>query len=163
MAIQPYQDDNEGSSGPHDTAPAKRLRWATQRVTGSHGGTKRQSILRRLSHKKRSSDESTKRESNGTDLESVPEQSEASVDQPGAGRRVFFNMPLPKDARDEEGHPTTQFVRNKIRTAKYTPISFIPKNLWFQFHNIANIYFLFIIILSVRDLPPCLLLLLGLR
>ncbi|CAD0111107.1 unnamed protein product [Aureobasidium uvarum] len=129
MAIQPYQEDNEASSGPHDTAPAKRLRWATQR--------------------KRSSDNSTKRESNGTDLESVPEESEASAEQAGAGRRVFFNMPLPEDARDEEGHPITQFVRNKIRTAKYTPISFIPKNLWFQFHNIANIYFLFIIILSI--------------
>ncbi|CAD0084869.1 unnamed protein product [Aureobasidium vineae] len=129
MAIQPYQEDNEASSGPHDTAPAKRLRWATQR--------------------KRSSDDSTKRESNGTDLESVPEESEASAEQAGAGRRVFFNMPLPEDARDEEGHPITQFVRNKIRTAKYTPISFIPKNLWFQFHNIANIYFLFIIILSI--------------
>jgi phospholipid-translocating ATPase len=154
MAIQPYQEDNEASSGPHDTAPAKRLRWATQRVTGSQGGTKRQSILRRLSNKKRSTDDSTKRESNGTDLESVPEESEASAEQAGAGRRVFFNMPLPEDARDEEGHPTTQFVRNKIRTAKYTPISFIPKNLWFQFHNIANIYFLFIIILSVRHLPP---------
>ncbi|THX35558.1 phospholipid-translocating P-type ATPase [Aureobasidium pullulans] len=149
MAIQPYQEDNEASSGPHDTAPAKRLRWATQRVAGSQGGTKRQSILRRLSHKKRTSDDSAKRESNGTDLESVPEGSEASADQSGPGRRVFFNMPLPEDARDEEGHPNTQFVRNKIRTAKYTPISFIPKNLWFQFHNIANIYFLFIIILSI--------------
>ncbi|THX87279.1 phospholipid-translocating P-type ATPase [Aureobasidium pullulans] len=142
-------EDNEASSGPHDTAPAKRLRWATQRVAGSQGGTKRQSILRRLSHKKRTSDDSAKRESNGTDLESVPEGSEASADQSGPGRRVFFNMPLPEDARDEEGHPNTQFVRNKIRTAKYTPISFIPKNLWFQFHNIANIYFLFIIILSI--------------
>ncbi|KAH0023179.1 hypothetical protein KCU72_g12561, partial [Aureobasidium melanogenum] len=66
MAIQPYQEDNEASSGPLDTAPAKRLRWATQRVAGSQGGSKRQSILRRLSHKKRSSDDSAKRESNGT-------------------------------------------------------------------------------------------------
>ncbi|CAD0027863.1 unnamed protein product [Aureobasidium pullulans] len=122
MAIQPYQEDNEASSGPHDTAPAKRLRWATQRVAGSQGGTKRQSILRRLSHKKRTSDDSAKRESNGTDLESVPEGSEASADQSGPGRRVFFNMPLPEDARDEEGHPNTQFVRNKIRTANAVPL-----------------------------------------
>lgn len=155
MAIQPYQEDSEASAGPLDTAPAKRLRWATQRVAGSQGGTKRQSILRRLSHKKRASTDSSKRESNGTDLESVPEESDAVGNDAGPGRRVFFNMPLPEDARDEEGHPLTQFVRNKIRTAKYTPISFIPKNLWFQFHNIANIYFLFIIILSVRP-PSCL-------
>jgi phospholipid-translocating ATPase len=64
-------------------------------------------------------------------------------------RRVFFNIPLPDDARDEEGKPLAHFARNKIRTAKYTPLSFFPKNLWFQFHNIANIYFLFIIILGV--------------
>lgn len=113
MAIQPYQEDNEASAGPLDTAPVKRLRWATQRVTGSQGGTKRQSILRRLSHKKRSSDDSTKRESNGTDLESVPEGPEAAAEQAGAGRRVFFNMPLPEDARDEEGHPTTQFCETR--------------------------------------------------
>ena len=64
-------------------------------------------------------------------------------------RRIFFNIDLPDDAKDEEGHPIANFGRNKIRTAKYTPLSFVPKNLWFQFHNIANIYFLFLIILAV--------------
>jgi phospholipid-translocating ATPase len=62
-------------------------------------------------------------------------------------------VPLPQTERDDEGHPLAQYARNKIRTAKYTPLSFIPKNLWFQFHNIANVYFLFIIILGVRPLP----------
>lgn len=71
-------------------------------------------------------------------------------DQENSARRIFFNIPLPDDAKDENGHPLADFGRNKIRTAKYTPLSFIPKNLWFQFHNIANIYFLFVIILSVR-------------
>lgn len=52
--------------------------------------------------------------------------------------------------RDEDGRPLATYPRNKIRTAKYTPISFIPKNLWFQFQNVANIYFLFIIIIGVR-------------
>jgi phospholipid-translocating ATPase len=59
-------------------------------------------------------------------------------------------VPLPQAERDEEGHPLAHYARNKIRTAKYTPLSFIPKNLWLQFHNIANGYFLFIIILGVR-------------
>lgn len=62
-------------------------------------------------------------------------------------------MPLPQTERDEEGQPLAHYARNKIRTAKYTPLSFIPKNLWFQFHNIANVYFLFIIILGVRTTP----------
>jgi len=70
----------------------------------------------------------------------------------GGRRTIYFNMDLPKTARDEEGHPIASYPRNKIRTAKYTPISFVPKNLWYQFHNVANIYFLFIIILSVSGL-----------
>ncbi|RKF75454.1 Phospholipid-transporting ATPase DNF1 [Golovinomyces cichoracearum] len=63
-------------------------------------------------------------------------------------RKVYFNIPLPVDKVDDEGHPMIQYKRNKIRTAKYTPISFIPKDIWFQFHNIANVYFLFLIILA---------------
>lgn len=64
-------------------------------------------------------------------------------------RTIYFNVPLPPEARSEEGHIKAQYARNKIRTAKYTALSFVPKNLWFQFHNIANVYFFFIIILSV--------------
>jgi phospholipid-translocating ATPase len=69
-------------------------------------------------------------------------------EHPG-NRKVYVNVPLPESERDEDGHPMANYPRNKVRTAKYTPITFVPKNLWFQFQNIANIYFLFIIILSV--------------
>lgn len=31
---------------------------------------------------------------------------------------------------------------NFIRTSKYTPLTFLPLNLWYQFHLFANIYFL---------------------
>lgn len=65
-------------------------------------------------------------------------------------RNLYFNLPLPPELVDEEtGAPKQTFTRNKIRTAKYTPLSFILKNLWFQFHNIANIFFLFVVILVV--------------
>lgn len=64
-------------------------------------------------------------------------------------RRVFINTPIPPELLDEDGAPIQQFSRNKIRTAKYTPLIFIPKNLWLQFHNIANVYFLFVTILAV--------------
>lgn len=64
-------------------------------------------------------------------------------------RKLYINQPLPDDEIDpESGLPKQEYPRNKIRTTKYTPLNFIPKNLWFQFHNIANIYFLFIVILS---------------
>ena len=82
------------------------------------------------------------------------DSSDAASDEPDAGRRVYVNVPLPQTERDADGHPTAQYARNKIRTAKYTPLSFVPKNLWFQFHNIANVYFLFIIILGVCLVSP---------
>ncbi|EPS36869.1 hypothetical protein H072_9476 [Dactylellina haptotyla CBS 200.50] len=64
-------------------------------------------------------------------------------------RNIYVNLPLPAEEKDEDGKPLAQYARNKIRTAKYTPLSFIPKNLWLQFHNVANIYFLFITILQI--------------
>ena len=45
-----------------------------------------------------------------------------------------------------------RFLGNKIRTSKYTWITFIPKNLFEQFSKMANIYFLFIMVLQV--IPP---------
>ena len=149
MAIQPYMEDSEASANPLDTAPVKRLRWATQRATGAQGRKKRQSIFRRLSSRRAAEGEGAKTESIAGSDYNMPPDEDPQVEAPSTGRRIFFNQSLPDDARDEDGLPTTQFVRNKIRTAKYTPLSFVPKNIWFQFHNIANIYFLFIIILSV--------------
>lgn len=129
--------------------PTKRLRWATQRVKGESGVKKRMSIMKRF-HKRTESEEE-KRNSNGSSTV-AEEEEESGESEDHAGRTIYFNIPLPEDAKDEEGNPKTRYPRNKIRTAKYTPLSFVPKNLWFQFHNIANVYFLFIIILSVRAL-----------
>jgi phospholipid-translocating ATPase len=131
--------------------PVKRIRWATHRIPGPKGDHKRQSVLDRF-HKRAASSEKPVIGDGVQDL-LKPEENDPSSEnedgQSGAGRRIFFNIPLPPDARDDHGHPLMHFPRNKIRTAKYTPLSFVPKNLWFQFHNVANIYFLFIVILSV--------------
>lgn len=37
---------------------------------------------------------------------------------------------------------------NAVHTTKYTILTFLPKNLWEQFHRFANIYFLFIALLN---------------
>lgn len=64
-------------------------------------------------------------------------------------RRIYVNMELPSDlAHPETGKPLVNMPRNKIRSTKYTPLSFIPKNLFYQFENIANIYFLVLVILG---------------
>ena len=150
MAIQPYQEDHSVSN------PMKRIRWATQRVTGAKEQRKRHSIIERLHHRKAGSSEKKRESAEGSHLDGIQEETDTSTtengDQEDSGRKIFFNIPLPDDAKDENGHPLAKFARNKIRTAKYTPLSFIPKNLWFQFHNIANIYFLFVIVLAVRDM-----------
>lgn len=149
MAIQPYQEDSNVSN------PIKRIRWATQRVTGANEQSKRHSIINRLHHRKAGSSEKKRESAEGPHLDGVPEETDPSTgngDHEDSGRRIFFNIPLPDDAKDEDGRPLAKYARNKIRTAKYTSLSFIPKNLWFQFHNIANIYFLFVIVLAVRNM-----------
>ncbi|KAI6798647.1 hypothetical protein KC350_g16292, partial [Hortaea werneckii] len=142
MAVSPYTEAGDTSK------PVKRIRWATQRVTGRKASQKRKSIFARHGSK-RVADEK-KRESDGTDPDLQKSETDGvdeEEEKPGK-RSIFVNIPLPDSARDEDGKPKQNFSRNKIRTAKYTPISFIPKNLWLQFHNVANIYFLFVVILS---------------
>lgn len=63
-------------------------------------------------------------------------------------RYVYFNYDLPENMLKEDGTPIMRYSRNKIRTTKYTPLSFLPKNLLLQFTNVANILFLFIDILG---------------
>lgn len=150
MAIQSQAYDDTAPATKIQSNPVKRIRWATQRAPGTKGVHKRASIFRRLSAR-RAAGHDNKRDSAGTDPESTaggPAAEPGNVEN-APSRRVFFNTPLPADARDEEGTPIAQYPRNKIRTAKYTPISFVPKNLYFQFHNVANIYFFFIIILGI--------------
>jgi phospholipid-translocating ATPase len=152
MALQPYQEESEV------TNPVKRIRWATHRANGAKAANKRHSLKERLHKRIGSGSQEKKRDSLGkeTGKETGPfeggdlESSDAGTEEQDSGRRVYFNTPLPPNERDDEGHPIHQYARNKIRTARYTPLSFIPKNLYLQFHNIANIYFLFIIILGVR-------------
>ncbi|KAG0173340.1 hypothetical protein DFQ28_008776 [Apophysomyces sp. BC1034] len=67
-------------------------------------------------------------------------------------RTIYVNMDIPPDELDDYGQPTKSFIRNKIRTAKYTWYNFLPKNLFEQFRGIANLYFLFLVILQMFPL-----------
>lgn len=135
-------------------------------MTVKSSANKRKSLLDRMQHHRTTSSASEKRRSgagapeqnpggdDGQDDQDVKPTGDATArsddgdEDDKESRQLYFNMPLPDDML-EEGHPAVEYPRNKIRTAKYTPLSFIPKNLWFQFHNIANIFFLFLIILGV--------------
>ncbi|XP_036212628.1 phospholipid-transporting ATPase VA isoform X3 [Bactrocera oleae] len=62
-------------------------------------------------------------------------------------RIVIPNHTVPPKTPKRD-HPNGDFVGNKIRTTKYTLLSFIPKNLLEQFHRVANLYFIFIVLLN---------------
>ncbi|KAM9578781.1 phospholipid-transporting ATPase VD isoform 3-T4 [Guaruba guarouba] len=40
------------------------------------------------------------------------------------------------------------YMNNKIQTTKYTLLNFLPRNLFEQFHRVANLYFLFLVVLN---------------
>ncbi|KAF4978585.1 hypothetical protein FZEAL_5057 [Fusarium zealandicum] len=148
----------DGHLAPQTANATQRARWATQRKSVNSSNNKRSSIMNRLGHSKTGSNEKNP-PSDGSDppgddgrpMDDGAEMQDGDEDEEddNENRTLFFNQPLPDVLVDETGHPIQSFTRNKIRTAKYTPLSFIPKNLWFQFHNIANIFFLFMVILVI--------------
>lgn len=143
-----------GPPPPDPENPTLRTRWATRKMTIKSSSKKRLSLMNRAHHKKKNSEKS--RSSGGGDSLQT-DHTAAEQDDGHGGRKLFFNLPLPPELKDEEGHPSQHFTRNKIRTAKYTPLSFVPKNLWFQFQNIANVFFLFLVILVVSQIRGSLL------
>lgn len=66
-----------------------------------------------------------------------------------SGRRVFVNLPLPEYELTSSNKAKNTYVTNKIRTSKYTIISFVPKNLFEQFRRPANMYFLAMAIIQM--------------
>lgn len=70
--------------------------------------------------------------------------------QPSIDNRHLIITPnhLVPEKTPLKDHPNGKRCNNKIRTTKYTLLSFIPKNLFEQFHRIANVYFIFIVLLN---------------
>ncbi|PYH89087.1 phospholipid-translocating P-type ATPase [Aspergillus ellipticus CBS 707.79] len=133
----PERASDEVPPIPSQEEKTKRARWATKRMTAASGLRKRVSILER-GRRRAAQDPTT----------AAATQSPEGDESESASRKVVFNLPIPDSERDEEGNLKAVYPRNKIRTSIYTPITFIPKNLWLQFHNIANLYFLFVVILQ---------------
>ncbi|CAK5276718.1 unnamed protein product [Mycena citricolor] len=67
----------------------------------------------------------------------------------GRRRNIYVNTPLPRGELDSNGDPTARYPRNKVRTTKYTLVTFVPKNLTEQFSRIANIFFLVLVIVQL--------------
>ncbi|KAH7907450.1 hypothetical protein BJ138DRAFT_1160138 [Hygrophoropsis aurantiaca] len=67
----------------------------------------------------------------------------------GPRRNVYVNHTLSAMEVDHYGEPLARYARNKVKTSRYTLLTFLPKNLWEQFHRIANIYFLALVIFQI--------------
>lgn len=76
----------------------------------------------------------------------MPEPKAALAVEP---RVAFLNAP------DKNQHliATKRYARNVIVTSKYTVVSFVPKTIFEFFRITANIYFLVISLLQVRQRP----------
>ncbi|NXW03727.1 AT10A ATPase, partial [Fregetta grallaria] len=61
-------------------------------------------------------------------------------------RLVRSNLLLPE--AEAEKSKRTVLASNRLKTTKYTALSFLPKNLFEQFHRLANVYFVFIALLN---------------
>lgn len=68
-------------------------------------------------------------------------------DLPSNGNSRFIYINDPRKTNDKY-----EFTGNEIRTSKYTMITFVPKNLFIQFHRFAYLYFL--AIAGLNQLPP---------
>lgn len=67
-------------------------------------------------------------------------------------REEPYRLVIPKHTQTKESQrgPHSKHNRNNaIKTTKYSIWSFIPKNLFEQFHRFANIYFLAVVILNL--------------
>ncbi|AMD22206.1 HGL134Cp [Eremothecium sinecaudum] len=124
----------------HSPHEVKVLRWGTQRH--KKPGMRAFGRGRSLRWARRNDDPFKPPQG---EIETKPQD---ETDRSAEGRSVYYNVPLPDELLDEHGLPIAQFARNKIRTTKYTPLSFFPKNLLIQFKNAANVYFLIMVVLG---------------
>ncbi len=74
-----------------------------------------------------------------------------------SGKNIWTVCPKTSSSHDPEEELSLEHQRqlqwqerkkNQIKTTKYSWLTFLPKNLFEQFHRFANIYFLSIIILN---------------
>ena len=73
------------------------------------------------------------------------------------GKGDSYRIVIPNHLVEGDTEEKSNHRNNKIKTTKYTLLSFFPKNLFEQFHRFANMYFLFIVLLNWIPVVRCIL------
>lgn len=143
-----FQPKEDAPALPRRKTIFRRDRWGTQRHKNGRPVRKTSRVVRRNTLKRAMNHiPQGKRLFSGSVAEEEENQHRDEKDRSNEKRNVYWNMPVPEDQLDDDGR-LPEYPRNKIRTTKYTPITFIPKNLFYQFKNVANIFFLTMIVLG---------------
>ncbi|XP_064637910.1 phospholipid-transporting ATPase VD-like [Lineus longissimus] len=71
---------------------------------------------------------------------------------PGIYCRTVVPNHMVEGDTETKSHPNHKYSTNRIKTTKYTILSFIPLNLLEQLQRIANIYFIFIAVINFLPL-----------
>ncbi|BGP19449.1 hypothetical protein JCM10213_006269 [Rhodosporidiobolus nylandii] len=157
-------DDGGGSLKPRKTLFGRRKRAGTvtssKRGKGGEGGGEGEGagegdVIAELGYEERAELERQRTRANAA---AEAEESARRQEKQDAEERKKSQKRSGKKEKDRrvvyvnvEGVKTDPrgYERNKVRTSKYTLLSFLPKNLSEQFRRIANVYFLALIVLQV--------------
>uniref|UniRef100_A0A147ACK7 Phospholipid-transporting ATPase n=1 Tax=Fundulus heteroclitus TaxID=8078 RepID=A0A147ACK7_FUNHE len=88
------------------------------------------------------------RESEDTGMAKASKAKRQRKKKPKENKTRTVHANIHYDNAKGEENPNRHYASNKIKTTKYTLLSFLPKNLFEQFHRFANVYFVFIALLN---------------
>ncbi|XP_047231171.1 phospholipid-transporting ATPase VA [Girardinichthys multiradiatus] len=88
------------------------------------------------------------RESEDTGMAKASKAKRQRKKKPKENKTRTVHANIHYDNAKGEENPNRHYATNKIKTTKYTVLSFLPKNLFEQFHRFANVYFVFIALLN---------------
>ncbi|KAK0451302.1 uncharacterized protein EV420DRAFT_1560180 [Desarmillaria tabescens] len=137
-----YDEENDDTIDPE-------LRLRTVRTAASAIAESIRSEQRAEKRRKRKRSRFFRKSAEKKKPEPTPVDAAPSTEVPGERRNVYVNHPLGVLEVDVHGEPIARYERNKVRTTKYTILTFIPKNLYEQFRRVANLFFLTLVVLQL--------------